>query len=255
MKRRATLVAVAITALALACAAAALAVTLEFGPLKVSATAEFEPRGFPAHGTAPTTFTSTVHIRNFSGGAPPALKSLSFEFDKHGKINFKGVPTCSRAKLEGTTPSQARKVCAAALIGTGKGKARVEMPGKAPFAISSPISIFNAPPVGGKPTMIAHAYETIPSPQALLTEFSVERIHHGRYGYRAEVQLPEIAGGDGAAILAETQFGRTYTRHGRKVGYIEAECSGGRLQAYGRLDFTDGSHLQSLLSSPCHDEG
>ena len=102
--------------------------------------------------------------------------------------------------------------------------------------------------------MIAHAYETVPSPQALLVPITVERISHGRYGYRAEVQLPPIAGGDGSAILAETSFGRTYTRHGHKVGYVEAECSGGRLQVYGKLIFAGDSFLPSLLTSPCHFE-
>lgn len=246
---------VAGTPAALACAAAALAVTTQIGPLKVSATGEFEPRVFPAHGTVPTSFNSTVHIRSLNGKAPPALKSLTFEFDKHGRINFRGVPTCTKARLEGATPSVARKRCAGALVGSGVGKARVELPGQAPFTITSPISIFNAPPKGGEPTMIAHAWERVPSPQELLTEFSVERIHHGRYGYRTEIQLPPIAGGNGVATLAEASFGRTFRRGGRKVGYVEAECSGGRLQVYGRVNFADGSHLQSLLSSPCHDKG
>jgi hypothetical protein len=232
----------------------ALAVTTQIGNLKVSATAEFMPRAFPAHGTVPAGFGSIVRIKSVNGDQPPALKTLIFEFDKHGKLNFKGVPTCTVAKLEGTTPAEARKRCAGALLGTGTGKARVEMPGKAPFTISSPISIFNAPPEGGRPAMIAHAYETVPSPQALLVPFTVEKVSHGRYGYRTEIQLPEIAGGDGAAILAEAQFGRTYVRHGQKVGYVEAECAGGRLQVYGKLTFADGSHLQSLLSSPCHTE-
>ena len=121
--------------------------------------------------------------------------------------------------------------------------------------MTSPISIFNAPPQGGEPTMIAHAWETVPTPQALLTEFSVEKINHGRYGCRTEITLPPIAGGDGVATLAEASFGRTFKRGGREVGYVEAECSGGRLQVYGRISFVDGSHLQSLLSSPCHNEG
>jgi hypothetical protein len=236
-------------------AAAALAITTQIGPLKVSATAEFEPRAFPAHGTVPTTFTSTVHIRGLNGKSPPALKALTFEFDKHGRINFNGVPTCTAAKLEGATTSQARSRCAGALLGTGVGKARVEMPGMKPFTITSPISVFNAPPQGGEPTMIAHAWETVPTPQALLTEFQIEKINHGRYGYRTEVELPEIAGGDGAAILAEATFGRSFKSGGRERGYVEAECSGGRLQVYGRISFVDGSHLQSLLSSPCHIEG
>jgi hypothetical protein len=253
-RRRAALLAVAAVATVLACAAVAAAVTTQIGNLKVSATAEFQPRAFPEHGTVPASFGSILRIKTLNGDQPPALKTLIFEFDKHGKLNFKGVPTCTMAKLEGTTPDEARKRCAGALLGTGTGKARVEMPGKAPFTISSPISVFNAPPEGGRPTLIAHAYERVPSPQALLVPFSIEKVSHGRYGFRTEIELPQIAGGDGAAILAEAQFGRTYKRHGRKVGYAEAECVGGRLQVYGKLFFADGSRLQSLLTSPCHTE-
>jgi hypothetical protein len=252
LRRRTAVVAGLALVVALVCAGAALAVTTQIGNLKVSATAEFKPRQFPEHGTVPATFGSIVRIKTVDGSQPPALKTLVFEFDKHGKLNFKGLPTCTVAKLEGTTPDEARKRCAGALLGTGTGKARVKLPGKAPFTISSPISIFNAPPEGGKAALIAHAYETVPSPQALLVPFSVEKVSHGRYGYRTEVELPEIAGGDGAALLAEVEFGRTYSRHGKKVGYVEAECSGGRLQVYGKLLFADGSMLQSLLSSPCH---
>jgi hypothetical protein len=246
---------VALIVAALACAAVAVGVTTQIGNLKVSATAEFQPRQFPAHGTLPANFSSIVRINSVNGEQPPALKTLVFEFDKHGKLNFNGVPTCTVAQLEGTTPDEARKRCAGALLGTGIGKARVDIPGKAPFMITSPISIFNAPPEGGKPALIAHAYETVPSPQALLVPFAIERIHNGRYGYRAELELPPIAGGDGAATLAEASFGRTYQRHGHKVGYVEAECSGGRLQLYGKLIFADGSFMPSLLTSPCHNEG
>jgi hypothetical protein len=232
----------------------AAAVTTQVGNLKVSATAEFKPRAFPEGGTAPASFSSILRIKTLNGDLPPALKTLIFEFDKHGKLNFQGMPTCTEAQLEGTTPEEARKRCAGALLGTGTGKARVEMPGEPQFTITSPISIFNAPPEGGRPTLIAHAYETVPSPQALLVPFTIEKVSHGRYGYRTEIELPEIAGGDGAAILAEASFGRTYKRHGHKVGYAEAECAGGRLQVYGKLIFADGSLLQSLLTSPCHDE-
>jgi hypothetical protein len=251
-RRTAAVLVTAVIATALAGAAVAVAVSTQIGNLKVSATAEFEPRAFPEHGTLPARFSSILRIKAVDGDQPPALKTLVFEFDKHGRLNFKGMPTGTTARLEGTTPSEARKRCAGALLGTGIGKARVEMPGKAPFTISSPISIFNAPPEGGRPTMIAHAYEKVPSPEALLVPFTIEKVSHGRYGYRTEIQLPEIAGGDGAAILAEASFGRTYKRHGRKIGYAEAECSGGRLQVHGELIFAEGSHLQSLLTSPCH---
>jgi hypothetical protein len=252
MRRRAVLLALAAFATLLTSAAVALAVTTEVGNLKVSATAEFMPRAFPEHGTLPTTFSTSVHIRSRNGEQPPALQTLIFEFDKHGKLNAKGVPTCTAAKLEGKAPAAAKAACAGALVGEGKGKARVETDGKPPFTITSPIYIFNAAPQGGMPAMIAYAWETVPSPQALLVPISVEKVSHGRYGYRSEIELPKIAGGDGAALLAEVEFGRTFSRGGKQVGYVEAECSGGRLQVYGKLLFAEGSMLQSLLSSPCH---
>jgi hypothetical protein len=251
-RRRAWVLALALLAVGLVGGATAYAVTTQIGNLKVSATAEFQPRAFPKGKMLPATFGSIVRIKTVNGEQPPALKTLIFEIDKHGRINFKGLPACTVAKLEGTTPDEARKRCAGALLGTGIGKARVDLPGKASFTMTSPISIFNAPPEGGKPALIAHAYETVPSPQALLVPFTVEKVNHGRYGYRAEIELPPIAGGDGSAILAEASFGRTFKLHGRKVGYAEAECSGGRLQVHGELIFTDGSFLQSLLTSPCH---
>ena len=139
MRRRfASATTLAVLAVALVCAAAAVAVSSQIGNLKVSATAEFQPRAFPEHGTLPATMSSIVRIKTVNGEQPPALKTLLFEIDKHGKLNTKGVPTCTVAKLEGTTPEEARKRCAGALVGTGVGKARVEIPGKPPFTISSP---------------------------------------------------------------------------------------------------------------------
>ena len=233
-------------------AAGAYAVTIELGNIVVSATAEFQPRKLPAHGKAPATFDAVVRIHTRDGTQPPALSVLTFIFDKHGSLNTAGIPTCSVAKLEDATPSEARQRCAGALVGKGIGRAEVTLPGQRPVTISSPISIFNAAPQGGRPSLIAHAYERIPKPRALLVPFTVARIHQGRYGYEAKLKLPEIAEGYGSPLLAEATIGRTYRRGGRAVGYAAAECFGGRLQVHGTLTFGDGSFFQSTLTSPCH---
>jgi hypothetical protein len=247
--RRALLVA-GLTSLLLV--AGAYAVTLELGNLVVSATAEFQPRKLPAHGQAPATFGAVVRIKTRDHTQPPALSVLTFAFDKHGSIDTAGVPTCSLAKLEDATPTEARQRCAGALVGKGTGRAEVTLPGQKPVTISSPISIFNAPPQGGQPSLIAHAYERIPKPQALVVPFTVRRIHGGRYGYEAKLELPPIAEGFGAPLLAEATVGRTYRRGGKAVGYADAECSGGRLQVHGTLTFADGDFAESILTSPCH---
>jgi len=196
--------------------------------------------------------SSVTRVGTRDGSTPPTLQTLIFQLDRNGTVDTKGLPICPTAKLEGATPTQARKRCAGALVGTGTGKALVTIPGRAPFRITSPLSFFNGPPDHGRPTLIAHAYETVPTPQALIVPITIEKVAKGRYGFQAEVQLPQIAGGFGAATLAEAKIGAVRTRGGREVGYINAHCAGGRLQVAGKALFTDGDYFPVTLTSPCH---
>lgn len=238
-------------------AAGAYAVTIrgEYGDNIVSASADVAPHELPAKRLAPVTLTSVIRIRQRSGTQPAALKTVVFQVDRHGSIARRGVPVCTMKRLEGTKPGQARRRCRGALVGTGTGRAEVTLPGQATVTISSPLSLFNGPRVGGRPSLIAHAYETLPTPQTLLVPIVIERVHHGRYGYRAEVQLPPIAEGYGSATLAEAKIGRVFRRHGRKFGYFNATCSGGRLQVHGTLSFDNGDFAPTTLVTPCHTPG
>jgi hypothetical protein len=236
-------------------ATTAYAISGHFGSVTVSTTATMLPRELPTKANAPITLSTITRIKSDDPSSPEVLEKLEFLLDKNGSIETKGVPVCTMAKLAETTPQVARKRCAGALVGTGTGKAEVAMPGRAPFQISSPVSIFNAPPTGGKPTLIAHAYETVPAPKALLVPIVIERVKSGRYGFRIKVKMPEIAGGDGAPTLAEATLGKTFKRGGKKVGFINAHCVGGRLQVHGTLTFTNGDFFPTTLTSPCHSPG
>jgi hypothetical protein len=232
--------------------ASAYAITAEIGPVWVSATATMQPRELPARGNAPVFLKSVTRVGTQDGSTPPTLQTLLFLLDRNGSVDTKGLPVCTTAKLEGTAPAQARKRCAGALVGKGTGKALVTMPGRAPFTIATPLSLFNGPPAGGGPTLIAHAYETVPAPKALLVPIPIERVAKGRYGFQAKVQMPEIAGGYGAATLAEATIGAVRKRGGQEVGYINAHCNGGRLQVQGSARFTNGDYFPVTLTSPCH---
>lgn len=232
--------------------AGAYALTGEFKNTVVSATATLMPRQLPAHGGAPVTLSSITRIKNKDGSQPAALSSITFQLDKHGFVETKGLPVCTMAKLAETTPSVARKRCAGALVGEGTGKAKVTLPGQATTEISSPLSFFNGPKVGGQPTLIAHAYETVPTRKTVLVPITIEKVGHGRYGFQAKVTMPEIAGGYGSATLAEATLGRTFKRGGKEVGYLNAYCSGGRLQVHGSLSFVNGDFFPATLTSPCH---
>ena len=61
-----------------------------------------------------------------------------------------------------------------------------------------------------------------------------------------------VAGGYGAPTLAEASVGTTIERKGKKIGFIGAHCSGGRLQVEGKLTFTNGDSFPTTLTSPCH---
>lgn len=250
--RKAALLAALLT---LAGAATASGVESCFGPLCVSTTATLQPRELPKHANVPITLKSVTRIKTKDGSTPPTLQTLRFLFDKHGSIDAGDFPVCTMAKLEGTTPTQARQRCAGALVGKGTGRALVTMPGQAPFTISSPLSFFNGPPSGGKPTLIAHGYETVPAPKTILVPITIERVAHGRYGFRAQVDMPEVADGYGAPLLAEATIGATRKVHGKTVGYVNAHCAGGRLQVYGTMTASNGDFFPATLTSPCHSPG
>jgi hypothetical protein len=257
MRRKLSAALLATLAIGLIVAAGVAAVTIHgtYGEFSVSASADISPHELPAKGEAPVTLTSSVRARQLGGGQPAGLKTIVFQVDKHGSIGRKGVPVCTEAKLVDATPAQARKRCAGALVGTGTGKAKVQLPGQSTVEISSPLSLFNGPLEGGRPTLLAHAYETLPKPQALVVPIVIERVGHGRYGYRAKVQLPPIAEGYGAATFAEAKIGRVFRHHGKKTGYFNASCSGGRLQVHGTVSFTNGDFVPTTLVTPCHTAG
>jgi hypothetical protein len=245
--------AAAVCVLGLFACGAAYALKTEIGNTSVSVTADIAPRELPARGGAPVSITSTTRVVTSDGSPPPGLTEIVFVFDKHGFLNTEGLPTCPAAKIAKATPAQARKRCAGAIVGEGTGKAEVRLPGQAPVEISSPLTIFNAAPAGGRPGLIAHAYETIPTPKAVVVPFDVERVKRGRYGFKIEIELPPIAEGYGSATLAKATVGETWKQGGKTVGYVNGRCAGGRLQVYGTLSFADGSRFPGTLVSPCHE--
>jgi hypothetical protein len=256
------MLAAAIAALAiLVVAATAIAgssvtkVHLQAGNLLVIGEGGFTPSALPRNVDAPITIFGKGRLDTVDGSLPPILKTIEFEFDKHGSVDTTGLPACTSAKLQSTTVPQARKLCPGAIVGEGFGHAIVKFPEQPPIPVSSPITIFNGPREGGDPTVFAHFYTTVPVAVAFVVPIRIETIHNGRYGYRVNARVPKIAGGAGIPISGSIRIGRKWTYRGVKHSYVNARCPDGRLQATGQFSFSDGTVLQGSFLNPCQVRG
>jgi hypothetical protein len=242
----------AATLLALmAFAGTASAIKIRAGDIIAIGDGGFAPRTLPKHRDAPIILYGHGRLTTVSGNLPPVLKTAVIDFDRHGHVETRGLPVCTAARLQSTTPSQARKNCRGSIIGRGFGTAIVKFPDQASIPISSPITGFNGPKRNGNPTVLGHGYVKIPVPVAIVVPIEIERINEGVYGYRVRVRIPRLAGGYGIPISIRGTIGRKWTFKGRRFSYVNARCETGRLQARGEFYFDDGTLLKGTIAKPC----
>jgi hypothetical protein len=243
-----------VIALLLMSGVAAAVIVLRAGTLEVSTEGGFTPTTLPKHETAGLTFWGEGEIGTTDGSLPPILETLTLWFDKNGEVVTKGLPYCTKGKLEATTSKQARKVCAGSIIGEGEGSAIIAFPEQTPFKASSPITLFNAPPHDGNPTVLAHAYLSVPAPTTYIVPVEIQRVNKGPFGFRTEAKIPKIAGGAGIPIEGKLTIGKKWTFKGQKLSYANASCPSGKLQAKVETAFTNGTKLEGLIIKKCKGE-
>jgi hypothetical protein len=238
-------------ALVLLAAGSALAIVLHTSNLVITTDGGFSPTTLPKKGYAPIKLHGFGKIGTEDGSPPPVLETVTLWFDKHGKVETRGLPTCTPGKLKATTTAQARKLCPGAIVGKGFGKAVVIFPEQGPIPASSPITLFNARPKNGNPVLLAHAHLTVPGPTTFVVPIEIEKVHAGRYGFKTVAAIPKIAGGAGVPLYARISVGREWTYKGKRLSFANAGCPDGRLQAKGEFRFKDGTFLQGSVFKPC----
>lgn len=232
-------------------AASAVALRLETGNLVVTTDGGFTPTTLPKKKFAPIKLHGFGKIDTKDGTPPPILETVTILFDKHGKVETRGLPTCTPGKLAATTVPQARKLCPGAIIGKGVGKAVVVFPEQPPIPASSAITLFNARPKNGNPVVLAHAHLTVPAPSTFVVPIEVQKVNKGRYGFKTVAKIPKIAGGSGIPLYARLKIGREWKYKGKTLSYANASCPDGRLQAKGEFEFKDGTFLQGSVFKRC----
>lgn len=252
--RRRIVIAVVLGVLAVAATATASSFKVHkvVGNLVLDAEGGFEPNALPRRHDAPIVTHGGGKLSTVTGEIPPVLDTFVLEFDKHGHVDTKGLPHCTRGKLVATEVAKARRHCRGAIVGKGYGKAVVALPEQIPFTVGSPITLFNGPKKHGNVTIFAHAYLDYPGPTTFIVPIVIEKIHKGVYGYRVKVKIPKIAGGYGHPLTGKARVGRKWKFKHREHSFINARCQTGHFLVRGKFTFKeDETILNASFFLPC----
>lgn len=226
------------------------AATVRVGTLVLQADGGFEPRLLPKRSFAPIRFYGYGDVRTTDGSLPPALRHVKLDFDRDGRLATAGLPTCAPARVEGVMSGEARRRCRGAIVGVGELGAAVPLPGVGRVQMNGPLTIFNGPRQDGNPTAVLHARAPAPISETYVVLIPIER-RGGAYRYRAEFDVPPIAGGSGALTHIDARIGRRWRDGGAERSYVSARCSDYILQTQGFFSFADGNVIYGSVFKAC----
>ena len=245
-------VALAVTAVGIASAAK---ITLKSGNIEATFGGGISPKALPKKGPgAPLKLKLEGKMDTTDGTHIAAVDTISLDFDKAGKINAKGLPTCTVGKLESTVTAQAKSACGKALVGTGTVTADISLPEQKPFAASGPLLIFNGPPKGSQPSLILHVHANVPAPTTFVVPVKISKAS-GKYGTNAFIKVPVIVSGGGSVTSFKASISKKFTVKGKKQSLLTANCKTGRLFVNGDLKFKGGNRLKGAFSETCTPKG
>jgi hypothetical protein len=191
---------------------------------------------------------------------PPKLEQIVLAINKHGKLETKGLPTCSLAKLNSVTAAQAKRSCEDALVGHGNVTSRVSLPGQGAFASNAELLAFNGK-LNGHQAVLAQVSSGAPLPLTYVIAFEVKK-QGGTFGTSLEATLPPIASEYGYITAFSLALSRKYEAGGQKRSFASASCPApkGFTQApfpfaKASYSFADGRTLSAELNRDCKVRG
>ena len=245
LRRAALLSLTALTALA----GTATGALVEVDDIVLRADGGFKPQTLPRREFAPIDFHGRLDIAAKAGGRPSPLRQALIDFDRDGRLSVGGLPTCAPESIADASSEEARRICAGAIVGTGHIEAAISLESGTVDA-SAPLTVFNGPPLDGRPTAVIHAQTTVPATQTYAVTVPIEQ-RRGEYRYRVHFDVPPIAGGRGAITHLDVKIGRRYSAGGKRRSYVSARCSDNILRTHGRFTFESGTIVDGLVEKYC----
>jgi hypothetical protein len=246
-----------IALVALLCAGLAGAELAQKGNLRLQFNGRIAPKKLPRNGSAPVTVRVSGAIGTADGQRPPELEKIAIAFNRRGHVSTKGLPVCEPGELEQTTSKGAREACGGALVGRGKFKANVALPGRDTFPVTGDILAFNSSK-NGNPALLLHIYGSNPVQLVFVLTFRIVRVKQGEFGTIFVANIPRIAADLGYVTNLDLTFGRRYVYEGERRSFLSAGCAappgipaGIFTLARGSFSFDNGQRISLALARNC----
>jgi hypothetical protein len=241
---------------ALALASTSQAVRVLKGNLVVVFEGTISPSKLPRTGAAPVGVQMGGKIKTTDRTAPPKLERIILDINRHGKLQTKGLPTCSLGKLRSISSQGAKRACGPSLIGSGSVTSRVSLPGQGAFSSIGKLQAFNGRHHGHQ-AIFAQVASGAPLPLTYVIVFEVKK-KGGQYATELNGVMPPIASEYGFISAFNLLLRRQYASHGERLSYASAGCPApdGFTQvnfpfAKASFQFADGRVLSSKLVRKC----
>ena len=186
---------------------------------------------------------------------PPQLTALRIELNRHGRLDYQGLPTCEYSRIQPGSSSHALAGCRPSLVGKGSFSATITLAGQEPYPTEGKLLVFNAIQ-NGKPVLYGHIYSPRPFATSFVIVFRVTQLRKGTYGIILNAPLPAAMKAWGRLTGLEMTLNRRYNYKGKSHSYISSGCPApkgfpGAVFPLARASFAfvGGQRLSSVFSS------
>lgn len=222
-RNRLCLTALAALIAVLAIAALAGAEVAQQGNLRVTASGKLSPKALPRTGVAPVSVSVGGQITTTDETLPPTLKTLRVELNRHGRLDYEGLPICDYAKIQPGSSTHALAGCRSALVGSGTFNADITLAGQEPYPTEGKLLVFNGVEKG-KPVLYGHIYAPHPFATSFVIVFKVSRLSKGDYGIVFNAPLPKAMKSWGRLTGLSMTLDRRFNYKGKSHSYISSGC-------------------------------
>ena len=245
----------------LAIAVLAQAETTQNGNLRVTVSGKLAPKKLPRTGVAPISVSVGGQIATTDETLPPTLKTIRIELNRHGRLDYEGLPTCNYGRIQPGSSSHALAGCRSSLVGEGTFSADITLSGQEPYPTQGKLLVFNSTK-GGRPVLYGHIYAPHPFATSFVIIFKVSRLKKGTFGIALNAPLPKAMKSWGRLTGLSMTLDRRFNYKGQSHSYISSGCPAPKgfsatpfPLARTSFAFDGGKALSSVLTGECRVRG